>query len=41
MTSYAGLDVSERATHVCVIDVAGKVLFGACAGPNRVRCMRC
>ena len=31
MTSYAGLDVSEQATHVCVVDAAGKVVFrGVC-----------
>jgi transposase len=31
MTSYAGLDVSEQATHVCVVDEAGKVVFrGVC-----------
>jgi transposase len=31
MTSYAGLDVAEQATHVCVVDEAGKVVFrGVC-----------
>ena len=27
MTSYAGLDVSQQETHVCVIDAAGSVLW--------------
>jgi transposase len=31
MTSYAGLDVSEQATHACVVDEAGRVIFrGTC-----------
>lgn len=31
MTSYAGLDVSEQATHLCVVDAAGAVSFqGKC-----------
>jgi hypothetical protein len=31
MTSYAGFDVAEQATHVCVVDEAGKVVFrGVC-----------
>jgi transposase len=31
MTSYAGLDISEQATHVCVVDAAGQVVFrGVC-----------
>jgi hypothetical protein len=27
MTSYAGLDVSQQETHVCVVDAAGAVLW--------------
>jgi transposase len=31
MASYAGLDVAEQATHVCVVDETGKVVFrGVC-----------
>jgi hypothetical protein len=31
MRSYAGSDVSEQATHVCVVDAAGEVVFrGVC-----------
>ncbi len=31
MTSYAGLDVAEQATHVCVVEETGKVVFrGVC-----------
>ncbi|NKJ02471.1 IS110 family transposase [Novosphingobium sp. SG707] len=26
MAIYAGLDVSDRTTHICVVDVEGKVL---------------
>jgi hypothetical protein len=27
MTSYAGLDVAKQATHVCIVDEGGKVVF--------------
>lgn len=31
MTSYAGLDISEQAAPVCVVDEMGKVMFrGVC-----------
>lgn len=26
MTMYAGLDVSDKSTHICVVDVDGTVL---------------
>lgn len=26
MSIYAGLDVSDKATHVCVVDIEGKVV---------------
>ena len=32
MAIYAGLDVSDKSTHVCVVDDAGVVVWrGACA----------
>ncbi len=32
MTLYAGLDVGEKATHLCVVDGEGSILWrGACA----------
>jgi transposase len=32
MRMYAGLDVSDKATHVCVVDAEGSILWrGVCA----------
>ena len=32
MTIYAGLDVGDKATHVCVVDGDGAIVWrGACA----------
>ncbi len=32
MTLYAGLDVGEKATHLCVVDSEGGIVWrGACA----------
>ena len=36
MTIYAGLDVSDKQTHVCVVDAEGKVVRrdSAASDPN-------
>lgn len=32
MTMYAGLDVWDKSTHICVVDGAGKIMWrGVCA----------
>src|SRR4051812_11797549 len=32
MTIYAGLDISDKSTHICVMDGAGKIVWrGVCA----------
>jgi len=37
MTIYAGLDVSDKTTHICVVDGAGKILWrGVCATDPQV-----
>ena len=34
MTLYAGLDVSDKTTHICVVDGEGKVLRRDCVASD-------
>jgi len=34
MTIYAGLDVSDKQTHVCVVDAEGKVIRRDCVASD-------
>lgn len=37
MTIYAGLDVSDKITHICVVDDAGAIVWrGVCATDPQV-----